>query len=187
MAFVTHSGAARSLGRLTGVKHASGQRGPDRPVFLYDGDCAFCTSCARFIERHIPTSATVTPWQFADLDALGVRQADAEASVQWIHARSGQPVRAEGTAAIAGLLIDAGSYWRPFGWLLDLRPVRWIAVPAYRLIARNRHRLPGGTAACLLPQAERERAKSADRREPLRPVPPQAATRLRSPSSGPGR
>ncbi|MGH9215596.1 MAG: hypothetical protein ACRDZS_05015, partial [Acidimicrobiales bacterium] len=69
------------------MDHASGQRRPDRPVFLYDGDCAFCTSCARFIERHIPTPATVTPWQFADLDALGVRQADAEASVQWIDAR----------------------------------------------------------------------------------------------------
>jgi predicted DCC family thiol-disulfide oxidoreductase YuxK len=146
------------------VDHASEQRRPDRLVFLYDGDCAFCTSCARFIERHIPTSATVTPWQFAELDALGVRQADAEASVQWIDARPGQQLRAAGTAAIAGLLIDAGSYWRPLGWLLDLRPVRWIAAPAYRLIARNRHRLPGGTAACLLPQADRERAKRAGRR-----------------------
>jgi predicted DCC family thiol-disulfide oxidoreductase YuxK len=170
VAFVTHSGAAGPLGRLTGVDHASEQRRPDRPIFLYDGDCAFCTSCARFIERRIPTSAEVTPWQFADLDALGVTEADAEASVQWIdaHARRGRPRRAGGPAGIAALLVDAGSYWRPLGWLLDLRPVRWIAAPAYRLIARNRHRLPGGTAACLLPQAERERAKRAGRRrEPL--------------------
>lgn len=157
MAFVTHSGAG-SLGRLTGVKHASELRGLATPVFLYDGDCAFCTSCARFIERHIPTTATVTPWQFADLEALGITQADAEASVQWVHLRAGQPRRDAGTAAIATLLVDAGSYWRPLGWLLDIWPVRWIAGPAYRLIARNRHRLPGGTAACLLPQAERERA-----------------------------
>jgi predicted DCC family thiol-disulfide oxidoreductase YuxK len=139
------------------VDHASDQPDTDRPVFLYDGDCAFCTSCARFIERRIPTSAEVTPWQFADLDALGVPQADAEASVQWIHARPGRPPRAAGTSAIARLLMDAGSYWRPLGWLLDLRPVRWIAGPVYRLIARNRHRLPGGTAACRLPQADRDR------------------------------
>jgi predicted DCC family thiol-disulfide oxidoreductase YuxK len=145
------------LGRLTGVGHASEQPGADRPVFLYDGDCAFCTSCARFIERHIPTAAEVTPWQFADLEALGVTQDDAEASVQWIDPGAGRRLNAAGPAAIARLLVDAGSYWRPLGWLLDRRPVRWIAGPAYRLIARNRHRLPGGTAACRLPQAERDR------------------------------
>ena len=138
------------------MRHASEQLPADRPVFLYDGDCAFCTSSARFIERHIPTSAEVTPWQFADLDALGVSQDDAEASVQWIDPRPDGPVNAAGPAAIARLLVDVGSYWRPVGRLLDWRPVRWIAGPAYRLIARNRHRLPGGTAACRLPQAERE-------------------------------
>jgi predicted DCC family thiol-disulfide oxidoreductase YuxK len=145
------------LGRLTGVEHASQPHGPNRPVFLYDGDCAFCTSCARFIERHIPTSAEIVPWQFADLEALGVRQAEAEASVQWIDRGAPGAARAEGPAAIARLLVDAGSYWSALGLLLDVRPVRWIAGPAYRLVARNRHRLPGGTAACLLPQAERDR------------------------------
>jgi predicted DCC family thiol-disulfide oxidoreductase YuxK len=145
------------LGRLTAVGHASERLGTDRPVFLYDGDCAFCTSCARFIDRHIPTSAVVTPWQFADLDALGVSPSEAEASAQWIDPRSGGPRRAAGPAAIARLLVDAGSFWGSLGWLLDRRPVRWIAGPAYRLIARNRHRLPGGTAACLLPRAERDR------------------------------
>jgi predicted DCC family thiol-disulfide oxidoreductase YuxK len=151
--------AAESLlGRLTGVRQASEQLPAYRPVLLYDGDCAFCTSCARFIERHIPTTAAVIPWQFADLDALGVSPDDAEAAVQWIDPRLDQPARAAGPGAIARLLVDAGSYWRPLGCLLDRRPVRWIAGPTYRLIARNRHRLPGGTAACRLPQVDRDRA-----------------------------
>jgi predicted DCC family thiol-disulfide oxidoreductase YuxK len=145
------------LGTLTGVRNATEHLPVDRPVFLYDGDCAFCTSCARFIERHVPTSAAVTPWQFADLDALGVSQGDAEAAVQWIDPRHHRPVRAVGPAAVARLLVDAGSYWRPLGWLLDRRPFRWIAGPTYRLIAANRHRLPGGTAPCRLPQAGRDR------------------------------
>jgi predicted DCC family thiol-disulfide oxidoreductase YuxK len=150
--------AAEALvGRLAGVRQASERLPAERPVFLYDGDCAFCTSCARFIERHIPTTAAVTPWQFADLDALGVSQDDAEAAVQWIDPRLDQPTRAAGPAAIARLLVDAGSYWRTLGRLLDRRPVCWIAGRAYRLIARNRHRLPGGTAACRLPQADRDR------------------------------
>jgi predicted DCC family thiol-disulfide oxidoreductase YuxK len=139
------------------VEHASERRDANEPVFLYDGDCAFCTSCARFIERHIPSSAKVTPWQFADLEALGVTQADAEASVQWIDPRPAQAQRAAGPRAIALLLMDAGSYWRVLGRLLDLRPLLRIAGPTYRLVARNRHRLPGGTAACRLPQAERDR------------------------------
>ena len=146
------------LGRLTGVRLASEQLPADRPVFLYDGDCAFCTSCARFIERHIPTTAAVTPWQFADLDALGVSPHDAEAAVQWIDPRLDQRARAAGPGAIARLLVDAGSYWRTLGRLLDRRPIRWIAGLTYGLIARNRHRLPGGTAACRLPQADRDRA-----------------------------
>jgi predicted DCC family thiol-disulfide oxidoreductase YuxK len=126
---------------------------PARPVFLYDGDCAFCTSCARFVERRMSIRAEVTPWQFADLAALGVTPAAAGEAVQWV--MPGRPPLA-GPEAIARLLIDAGSFWRPLGWLLDLAPVRWMAWPAYRWVARNRHRLPGGTAACSLPQAARD-------------------------------
>ena len=58
----------------------------ERPVFLYDGDCSFCSSCADFIERRIPAEADVQAWQFADLGALGVTQGDAEDAVIWIPA-----------------------------------------------------------------------------------------------------
>lgn len=125
----------------------------ERAVFLYDGDCAFCTSCARYIEKHIPTHAEVVPWQWIDLDSLGVTQRDVDDAVQWI-SRSGDI--AAGPVGIGRLLIDAGSFWRPLGWLLTLPPVRWLAWPVYRLVSRNRHRMPGGTAACALPPAERE-------------------------------
>ncbi|HEX5366270.1 MAG TPA: DCC1-like thiol-disulfide oxidoreductase family protein [Acidimicrobiales bacterium] len=124
------------------------------PVFLYDGDCAFCTTCARFIERRIPTTAEVLPWQHADLAALGVDQADAEEAVVWLEPGG---TRATGPEAIAELLVDAGSAWRPLGRLLRLRGVSRLAWPVYRWVARNRHRMPGGTAACSLPQAERDR------------------------------
>jgi predicted DCC family thiol-disulfide oxidoreductase YuxK len=125
----------------------------DRAVFLYDGDCAVCTSCAGVVERRIPTTAEVAPWQFADLGALGVPQPDAEAAVVWVDPDG---ITAAGPGAIARLLVDAGSYWRLAGRVLGLRPVSWLAWPAYRWVARNRHRLPGGTAACSLPQAQRD-------------------------------
>ncbi len=128
-------------------------------VFLFDGDCAFCTSCARFIDRRVPTHAHVVAWQFADLDRLGVTRVAAEAAVQWIPAEPGRPLA--GPEAIAALLRDAGSFWRPLGVVLGLRPVLRLGWPIYRWISHNRHRLPGGTAACSLSQAERERQRAA--------------------------
>ncbi|THV30651.1 thiol-disulfide oxidoreductase DCC family protein [Glycomyces paridis] len=121
-------------------------------VLLFDGDCAFCTDCAHFVERRIRTEARVVPWQRADLAALGVERVEAESAVQWIE--DGR--RWAGPDAVAVLLRRAQWYWRPLGWALSLAPVSWVAWPLYRLLARNRHRMPGGTAACSLPQAERD-------------------------------
>ncbi len=119
-----------------------------RATFLYDGDCAFCTSCAQFIGRRIPTRAEVLPWQRADLGTLGVTAEEASDAVQWIGTDGA--VHA-GPDAIARLLRDSGTYWRPLGALLGARPVRALAWPAYRWVARHRELMPGGTAACALP------------------------------------
>jgi predicted DCC family thiol-disulfide oxidoreductase YuxK len=118
-------------------------------TFVYDGDCAFCTSCARFVERRVPTAAQVVPWQFADLDALGLTVGECEQAVQWVWP-DGR--RAAGPDAIAELLRGSTAGWRPVGRLLGWRPVRGLSWPAYRWVARNRHRLPGGTAACAVPR-----------------------------------
>jgi predicted DCC family thiol-disulfide oxidoreductase YuxK len=122
-------------------------------TFVYDGDCAFCTKCARVIERWIPTRARVLPWQFADLDALGLTVAECDEAVQWVGADG---VRAAGPDAIARLLGDSNPLWRTAGAALRFSPVRAAAWPAYRWVARNRHRLPGGTAACAVPSAARD-------------------------------
>ena len=120
-----------------------------RPVFLFDGDCAFCSASARFVERRIPTPAQVIPWQRADLAALGVTREQCLEAVQWIG--PGGIVLA-GPVGIAALLRSSNAFWRPIGWLLGLRPVRVLAWPVYRWVSRNRHRLPGGTPACAVPQ-----------------------------------
>jgi predicted DCC family thiol-disulfide oxidoreductase YuxK len=121
------------------------------PTFVYDGDCSFCTTCAEFIEKRIPTHARVIPWQFADLDALGLTTDECEEAVHWVGSE-----RASGPDAIALLLRDAGRFWTLAGGALQFGPVRLAAWPAYRWIADHRHLLPGGTAACSLPQAQRE-------------------------------
>ena len=122
------------------------------PTFVYDGDCSFCTSCAQFIERRIPTRATVIPWQFADLPALGLTVEQCEAAVQWVGTDG---TTAAGPDAIGLLLRDAGRFWSLAGAGLAFRPVRAAAWPAYQWVADHRHLMPGGTAACAVPQNRR--------------------------------
>ncbi|MQY12784.1 hypothetical protein SRB5_29230 [Streptomyces sp. RB5] len=116
-----------------------------RAILVYDGDCGFCTTCVRFAERRIRPDCEVTPWQFADLDALGVTRERARYEVLWI-APDGRVYG--GADAVSRLLRGAGPLWRVPGLLLAMPPVSLLARAAYRLIAANRHRMPGGTPAC---------------------------------------
>jgi predicted DCC family thiol-disulfide oxidoreductase YuxK len=116
----------------------------ERPVLVFDGDCAFCTNCANFLKR-IGPDAEIVPWQFADLTGLGITAEQATEAVQWVGTDGG--VRS-GHEAIAAVLGTAGPFWRIAGGSLLLPGLSWVARKAYGLIARNRYRLPGGTPAC---------------------------------------
>jgi len=118
-----------------------------RPLLVYDGDCAFCSSCARALER-IGPAAAVVPWQHTDLEPLGLNPAQAEAAVQWVGVDGG--IRS-GHEAIAAALAGAGQPWRALGWAMLLPGISALAAGVYRLVAANRQRLPGGTPACKRP------------------------------------
>jgi predicted DCC family thiol-disulfide oxidoreductase YuxK len=118
------------------------------PVLVYDGDCGFCTTCARLGQRRLRLPA-VEPWQFLDLDELGLTEAACREAVQWV-ATDGSVAAAEG--AVIASLRHAGGGWRWLGALLDLPGIRHLAALAYRLLARYRHRMPGGTPTCRLPR-----------------------------------
>jgi predicted DCC family thiol-disulfide oxidoreductase YuxK len=130
--------------------------GPTFPTFVYDGDCAFCSSCARFVERWIPTQARVEAWQLIDIEAFGLTVTECDAAVQWV---TSPTAHTSGPVAIADLLKAGRPWWQALGALLGLRPVLWVAAPLYRWVARNRSRLPGGTATCALSQAERDQVR----------------------------
>ena len=125
------------------TSHAEG-----RPVLVFDGDCAFCTSSAHLLKR-IGPEAEIVPWQLADLDELGITAAQATEAVQWIGIDGG--VRS-GHEAIAAALGTAGWPWRTAGHLIALPGISTLAAVTYRWIARNRYRLPGGTPACAVGQ-----------------------------------
>ncbi|MDX6605322.1 MAG: hypothetical protein QOF23_1831 [Solirubrobacterales bacterium] len=116
----------------------------ERPVLIYDGDCAFCTTCARLLER-IGPDAEIVAWQLTDLAELGMTEERAAEAVQWVQVDG--TVRS-GHAAIAAVLQTAGRIWRIVGRVVLLPGISWMAARVYRLVADNRQRLPGGTPAC---------------------------------------
>ncbi|HEY5052297.1 MAG TPA: DUF393 domain-containing protein [Solirubrobacterales bacterium] len=116
----------------------------ERPVLVYDGDCAFCTKCVRVVER-IGPDAEIVAWQLTDLIELGITEKQAADAVQWIQIDG--TVRS-GHEAVAAMLITAGRIWGIAGHAILLPGISSLAAKAYRLVARNRYRLPGGTPAC---------------------------------------
>jgi predicted DCC family thiol-disulfide oxidoreductase YuxK len=121
-------------------------------ILVFDGDCAFCTSCVRFIERRMKRHPKIVAWQLSDLAALGLTQAECEEAVQWIDADG---KRASAQHAVGQTLVYAGKGWMVLGRIALLPGISHVAGVIYRLIARNRHRMPGGTPECSLPQSER--------------------------------
>jgi predicted DCC family thiol-disulfide oxidoreductase YuxK len=116
----------------------------DRPVLLYDGDCAFCTRCARILER-IEPDAKIIAWQSTDLAELGITEEQATDAVQWVQIDG--TIRS-GHEAIAAILLTAGRTWKIIGRVILLPGISWMAAKVYRLVADNRKRLPGSTPAC---------------------------------------
>ena len=123
---------------------------PDVPVLVFDGDCAFCTSTVNVATRWIRRMPTTVPYQFADLERLGLTEAACRDAVQYV-ARDRRILAAED--AVAGVLLAAGKGWWLLGALMHLPGAHWLSGVAYRWVARNRYRLPGGTAACQLPRS----------------------------------
>ena len=127
-----------------------------RPALVYDGDCAFCTSSVRLLEKIGPTAEMVA-WQQTDLNALGLSEEAACAAVQWVEIDG--TIRS-GHEAVAAALGSAGGIWAVAERELLSPGISPIAAAAYRLIADNRHRLPGGTPACAVDPQETSRSTS---------------------------
>ena len=115
-------------------------------MLIYDGDCGFCTLTASWIAARLRVPISVVPWQeIRDLGELGLTEAEVTTAAYWVDAygRLERGHRAAGRA-----LTMASGPWVLAGWLLLFPPVSWLGAVAYSVIATNRHRLPGATAAC---------------------------------------
>lgn len=117
-------------------------------MLIFDGDCGFCTSSAKWAARGWRGDQRAVPWQRLDGDQLadlGLTPEDCRRAAWWVDDR-GQLLR--GHRAVAKALEAGGGWRRPAGVAIGWPPLSWIAAGVYRLVSKYRHRLPGGTPAC---------------------------------------
>ncbi|EGE40491.1 DUF393 domain-containing protein [Streptomyces sp. SID4928] len=121
-----------------------------RTVLAFDGDCGFCQTAVRQIQRRAHPRTEAVAWQTLppELTEPHLERLDRE-----ILLFDGDRVRAGGVAALAGLLESSPARpYRGLGRFLRLPLVRPAANLVYRWVARNRQRMPGGTAGCAVPR-----------------------------------
>lgn len=122
-----------------------------RPLLVFDGDCAFCTTWVNRLRDLLPWFPEAQPWQWLDREELGLSDHDVTHYVWYLSPRA----RFRGHLALSALLRRQPRIgWRFVGRLIATPPYSWAAAVGYAVVARFRHRLPGGTPACAMPRPE---------------------------------
>ncbi|WP_097967364.1 thiol-disulfide oxidoreductase DCC family protein [Streptomyces sp. or20] len=121
-----------------------------RTVLAFDGDRGFCQTAVRQIQLRARPRTAAVAWQTLppQLTEPHLNRLDREVLLF-----DGNRIRAGGVAALAALLGSSPARaYRGVGMLLRLPLIRPAANLVYRWVARNRQRMPGGTAACAVPR-----------------------------------
>ena len=117
---------------------------PAPAVLVFDGDCGFCTWSADRLRRWSTSGLHVVAWQDADLDRLGLTPAQCAEAVQLVAGAQ----RFSGGQAVGQALVRCRQPARAAGAVVLLPPLAPLVSRVYRLVAANRYRLPGASAAC---------------------------------------
>lgn len=125
-------------------------------ILIFDGDCGFCTSVANRVVQRSTTPIEALAWQLNDVTRFGVSSEQASRRVYLV---TGDEVngfhRFSGHLAFAQILrLQRNRGLSLLGRVLSWIPFRWFGALGYALIARFRHRLPGGTPACKITPAD---------------------------------
>lgn len=117
-------------------------------TLVFDGDCGFCTTSVQWLFEHgRPTGVEAVRYQSFDLARRGLDAVRARHEVLWVS----ESEIVGGAAAISRLLsASEPTAWRFGGQLLRTFPISLLGKGVYRVVARNRQRLPGGTDACAI-------------------------------------
>ena len=121
-------------------------------LVLYDADCGICTHSARLLRR-------LDRGRRLDLTPLGAATGLADAPPPDVLGEALHVRDAAGRWAVGGAaLVQIGRalpLLRPFALVAGLPGIRRLVEPAYRIVARNRHRISRvlGLTACRVDRA----------------------------------
>ncbi len=114
-------------------------------LLIYDGDCAFCELWVNRLREWLPFFPEAKASNDIEIDSLGLSTRDVQKYVWYV-----TPSHHYGGYLATSALLRAQPKFtlRLLGTLLTLWPISWLAAGVYGLIARFRHKLPGGSPAC---------------------------------------
>jgi predicted DCC family thiol-disulfide oxidoreductase YuxK len=111
---------------------------------LNDADCGFCMRTAGLVPR-LGVDVDAATLQSVDLAQWGIDEDRALVEMPYVHPDGRVDY---GHRAFAAILATGPLRWRLVSRLMTSRVGDPVARRAYRWVADNRSRLPGGTAAC---------------------------------------
>ena len=124
-------------------------RGAAKPVLIFDGDCGFCTTTANWIEKNSLIPVEIQPYQWATLADYGLTETEAADKVQLI---ADGKIFAGHHCMAKLMLIQPNLLLKFVGAVMVMPGIDPISAKVYAWFAANRHKLPGGTAACKMPR-----------------------------------
>jgi len=117
----------------------------DKPILIFDGDCAFCSSSVRVLRRMIGSKIIRTqPYQRLKPADYGLTEQECSEALRFVSKKGSFA----GSKAVAQVLIESKTPWLVAGRILNLPLISGLANFAYAQIAANRDKLPGGTPEC---------------------------------------
>ena len=121
----------------------------EKQVLIYDGDCKFCQLSLEFGIRHLKVFPSYVAFQKIEPPSFGLTAQQVRSQI-WLAQKTPSATEVLGGHLAAGaiLKLQPSRWLRVLGWLASTPPTSWIASLVYKLIAANRHRLPGGSRAC---------------------------------------
>lgn len=121
-----------------------------RGYLVTDRDCGFCQSSGAWLERNFGTTWKNTPATAELLERFGITAQEAATSVWFVVTDNNATFkRYSGSDAVARAVTSRGGVWR-LALVGTVPPLSWLAQAVYKVIARNRHRLPGASPSCEL-------------------------------------
>ena len=120
-------------------------------VLIYDGDCLFCQLSLEFGLRNLRVFPPYVAFQRIKPADFGLTLDQVRSQI-WLSEKVPSKTAALGAHLAAGAILkfQPSRFLQFLGWLISTPPTAWFASLIYKLIAANRHRLPGGSKACKL-------------------------------------